>query len=69
MSSKVGLNDEYRHRGIPSHVTRVHASSLHKLDPIEGWIPVDPIPDMLPFSASLERWQGGHVFSRRTPDD
>lgn len=49
-----GLRHGRRRRGIPIAVTRFHASALHTLDPIEGWVPVDGALDALSPSAWRE---------------
>ena len=53
----VGRLHGRRHRGIAIPVTRLHASALHSLDPIEGWLPVDDALEVLSPSAWIGRWR------------
>ena len=49
-----------------SPLTRFHATALHSLDPIKGWLPVDCTLSLSP-STRRNLWREDRVSSRRTP--
>lgn len=47
------IRSRHTRRGRVTPVARFHVSVLHRLDPIQGWLPVEGTLDMMPQSRPL----------------